>query len=73
MRLALEKKLNSHSNNTVYNFQSMKSPVELNIILFIYLFIYAFYFNSFVVSPGLIRRDIGRLANEAFTPSTIFL
>ena len=44
----------------VCNFQSMKTPVEL---------------NSFVISPGLlyhlIRRDYGRLANEAFTSNPV--
>ena len=50
---------------TVCNFQSMKSPVELN----------TFYQNSFVISPGLlyylIRRNTRRLANEAFTSNPI--
>ena len=49
--------------HTVCNFQSMKSPVE------------AFSQNSFVISPGLlyhlIRRDSGRLANDAFTSNPI--
>ena len=46
---------------SVYNFQSMKSPVELNSHLS----------NFFCYAPGLlyhlIRRDYGRLANNAFT------
>ena len=49
----------------VCNFQSMKSSVKLN----------SLYQNSFVISPGslyhLIRRDPGRLANEAFTSNPI--
>ena len=36
----------------------------------------AFFQNSFVISPGLlyylIRRDVGRLANEAFSSNPIF-
>ena len=51
----------------VFNFQSMKSPVELNRIVFSQ--------NSFVISPGLlyhmIRRNTGRLPNEAFTSNPI--
>ena len=39
----------------------MKSPVELNSLLLIF----------FVMSPGLIRRDTGRLANEASTSNPI--
>ena len=57
--------LNLNLLNAVCNFQSMKSPVELNNL----------YENSFVISPGLlhhlIRRDAGRLTNEAFTSNTI--
>ena len=36
---------------------TLKSPVKLN----------SFFSKFFVISPGLIRRDTGRLANEAFT------
>ena len=50
---------------SVCNFQTMKSPVELN----------SLYQNSFLMSPGLlyhlIRRESGRLANEAFTSNSI--
>ena len=49
---------------TVCDFQSMKSPMELNSLL-----------SKFVISPGLlyhlIRRDSGRLANEAFSSNPI--
>ena len=52
-------------NGAVCNFQSMQTPVEL----------IAFYQNSFVISTGLvyylIRRDSGRLANEAFKSNSI--
>ena len=30
-----------------------------------------FFFNSFVISPGLIKHDTGRLENEAFTSNPI--
>ena len=50
---------------SVCNLQSMKSPVELNSLLS----------KFFCLSPGslhhLIRRDSGRLANEAFTSNPI--
>ena len=50
---------------TVCNFKSMKSPVELNSLSQ----------KSFVISLGLlyqlIRRDSGRIANEAFTSNPI--
>ena len=50
--------------NSVCNFQSMKSPVELNILL-----------SKFVISRGLlyhlIRRDSGRLEYDAFTSNPI--
>ena len=49
---------------SVCNFQSMKTPVELNS-----------YENSFVLPPGLlyhlVRHDYGRLANEAFTSNPL--
>ena len=49
---------------TVCNFQFMKSPLELNSLL-----------SKLFFSPGLlyhlIRRDTGRLANEAFTSNFI--
>ena len=44
-----------------FNFQSMKSPVEQN-SLFLKFFSYIL---------GLIRRDTGRLANEAFMSNPI--
>ena len=43
------------------NFQSMKSSVEMNSLVL----------NFFVITPGLIRRDTGRLTNEAFTSNPI--
>ena len=46
---------------SVCNFQSMKSPVELNSLFLIF----------FVISAGLFRRDTGRLANETFTSNPI--
>ena len=46
-------------STSVCNFQSMKNPVELNSPYY------------FVISPGLIRRDTGRLTNEAFTSNPI--
>ena len=46
---------------SVYNFQSMKSPVELN----------SLFLNFFVISTYLFGRDTGRLANEAFTSNPI--
>ena len=50
---------------SVCNFQSVKIPVELN----------SLFSKFFCVSPGLlyhmIRRDTGRLVNEAFTSSLI--
>ena len=45
---------------SVCNFQSMKSPVELNSIL-----------SKFFLLYYLIRRDSGRLVNEAFTSNPI--
>ena len=40
---------------------TLKSPVKLN----------SFFLKFFVISPGLIRRDTGRLANEVFTSDLI--
>ena len=67
---------------TVCNFQSMKTPVELNSLLFVIFNSWnlpwnwiAFYQNSFVISPGLlyhlIRCNYGRLAHKAFTSNPI--
>ena len=47
--------------DTVCNFQSMKSPMELNSLLSKF-----FYYITWLLYQ-LIRRDTGRLANEAFT------
>ena len=57
--------LESQWNNTVCNFQSMKSPVELNSLLskFFCYITWSLY--------QLIRRDTARLANEAFTSNPI--
>ena len=52
------------SYNTVCNFQSMKSPAELNSLLPKFFF---FFFSI----HDLIRRDTGVLANEAFTSNPI--
>ena len=46
---------------SVCNFQSMKSPVELN----------SLFLNFLVISTGLFRRDTECLANEAFTSNPI--
>ena len=50
---------------TVFNFQSMKSPVELN----------SLFWRSLCYTPGLlyqlIRSDTGQLAKEAFTSNSI--
>ena len=50
---------------SVCNFQSMKSPVELN----------SLYQYSFVILPDMlqymIRHETGRIANEAFTSNPI--
>ena len=47
--------------NAVCNFQSVKSPVELNSLLL------KFFCYITWLLYHLIRRDIGRLTNEAFT------
>ena len=52
-------------NRTVCNFQSIKSPVELNS-----LFLKFFSYNTCFLYH-LIRRDGGRLANESFTSNPI--
>ena len=50
---------------TIWNFQSKEIPVELN----------SLFSKLFCLSPGLlyhlIRREIGRLANEAFTSNPL--
>ena len=46
----------------------MKSAMELLFYFFIYLFINIF---IFVISPGLMRRHTGGLANEVFTTSNL--
>ena len=50
---------------TVCNFQSMKSPLELNSLLS------KFFFYITWLLYQLIRRDSGRLAHEAFTSNPI--
>ena len=50
---------------SVCNFQSMKSPVELNSLLS------KFFCYITCLLYQLIRRDTGRLANEAFTSNPI--
>ena len=70
MRILFSKK-SEFQSNSVCNFQSMKSPVELN-SLFSEFFCYI---TWFVISPGLlyhlIWRDTGQLANESFTSNSI--
>ena len=50
---------------SVCNFQSMKSPVEMNSLLS------KFFCYIALLLYQLIRRDTGRLANEAFTSNPI--
>ena len=50
---------------TVCDFQSMKSPVELNSLLSKFFCYITWFVNH------LIRRDFARLANEAFTSNPI--
>ena len=57
----LLQKLNLRILIQVCSFQSMKSPMELN----------SLFLKFFCYTPGLIRRDTGRLANEAFTSNPI--